>query len=359
MTQPQTFLLEPGEKSGRTPDLGAAVRLICKIQRPSGAIPWFADGIWDAWNHVESAMALEAAGELDAADRAFAYLKQTQKPDGSWLGDYGNTAPMADRLHMSRQTGGQFHDTNFVAYCATGIWHRYVSRGDKQDLFRFWPMVSRALGFVLALQSEFGDVAWSSEAKLFGPDDSVLAGNASIRKSLESGIRIATTLGKMKTARTYAQAMARIDNAIKNHRERFDRNATDRSVYAMDWYYPTMSGCLKGHPANLHIRKSWNQYFVDGLGCRCVSTEPWITVAESAELAIALTGLGGHDVARQILKFQLKHRDEDGTFWMGYQFDEKIFWPREKPSWTQAAVILAFEALRAGSPTNRVLCQHA
>ncbi len=335
-----------------------AIQLILEIQRPDGSIPWFADGIWDAWNHVESAMALEVVGETAAADAAFHYLKRTQNADGSWLGDYGNTADMLDTLHMCRTTKGQFHDTNFVAYCATGIWHRYVTRGDRADLNDFWTMVSRALGFVIEHQSDYGDIAWSAEARSFGPDDSVLAGNASIRKSLESGIRIAVTLGKLQSAKKFQNALYKLDRAISLHPERFDRNGEDRSVFAMDWYYPAMSGCIKGHQATLHIREHWSRYVHDSLGCRCVTTEPWITVAESAELSIALTGLGASDVARNLLALQFQHRDEDGTFWMGYQFKEDIFWPREKPSWTQAAVILAAEALRRGSPTEQVLCQH-
>lgn len=341
-----------------SPDFRPALNLIKAIQRPSGAIPWFADGIWDAWNHVESAMALEAMGERKASDAAYDFLRKTQKSDGSWIGDYGNTAPMIDTLYMSRETEGQFHDTNFIAYCATGIWHRYACRGDRRDLDTFWPMVSRALGFVLDHQSEFGDVSWSSEGRNFGPDDSVRAGNASIRKSLESGVRIAMILGKLQSAREYQAALRKIDQAISEQPDRFDRNGQNRSTFAMDWYYPSMSGCLKGHAATVHIRQHWSDYVHDRFGCRCVTSEPWITVAETAELAITMTGLGARNIARKLVASQMRNTDSDGTFWMGYQFKEDIFWPREKPSWTQAAMILASESLRRGSPTEYVLCHH-
>ena len=38
------------------------------MQEPDGAIPWTVGGHTDVWNHVEAAMALLVAGELDAAD---------------------------------------------------------------------------------------------------------------------------------------------------------------------------------------------------------------------------------------------------------------------------------------------------
>ena len=337
----------------------APLALILEIQRQDGSIPWFADGIWDAWNHVECAMALEVMGEKSAADSAFHYLRNSQKPDGSWCGDYGNTAPMVDDLYMSRETAGRFHDTNFVAYCTTGIWHRYASRTDKRDLIQFWPMVRAAMAFVLSHQSAFGDIAWSSEAVNFGPDDSLRAGNASIRKSLECACRIAWTLDQQTEYQKYKAAIRKLDSAFAFHPDRFDRQGKNRLNYAMDWYYPAMTGAMKGHDATIQIREHWERFVVRDLGCRCVSDEPWVTVAESAELVIALAGLGARDIARNLLDMQFSHCDAEGRFWMGYQFEQEIFWPMERPSWTQAAVILATDALKRGSPTESVLVQHS
>ncbi len=345
-------------KSQAFPSLEAPIRLITTIQRADGAIPWFADGIWDSWNHVECAMALEVAGELKAADRAYDYLVTSQAENGAWYCEYGNTAAMVDELYMSRETAGSFYDTNFAAYCATGIWHRYLHRQDANDLRHYWPMVRKAIDFVLTLQSDWGDIAWSSEAVEFGPDDSVRAGNASIRKSLECAIRIAFVVRDMKRANRYRRALLKLDIALERHAHRFDRSGDDRSMYAMDWYYPAMCGVHKGHEATKVLSDSWTTFVKPELGCHCVSTEPWITVAESAELAITLTSLGGRDLARNILQRQFNHRDDDGCFWMGYQYEEDIFWPREKPSWTQAAMVLAVETLRSGSPTACVLGQH-
>ena len=44
----------------------------------------FTGGHLDPWDHVESAMALSAAGLTGEAARAYAYCANTQRPDGSW-----------------------------------------------------------------------------------------------------------------------------------------------------------------------------------------------------------------------------------------------------------------------------------
>jgi hypothetical protein len=80
-----------------------------------------------------------------------------------------------------------------------------------------------------------------------------------------------------------------------------------------------------------------------------------VTVAETCELALALTSLGLTAQASLLLDWQLQHRDASGAFWMGWQFREEVVWPEERPTWTQAAAILAFDALRQASPGWEVL----
>ena len=57
---------------------------IASVQKPSGEIPWFTGGHTDPWDHVESAMGLTVAGQWEAARRAFGFLRDTQRTDGSW-----------------------------------------------------------------------------------------------------------------------------------------------------------------------------------------------------------------------------------------------------------------------------------
>jgi hypothetical protein len=39
---------------------------------------------------------------------------------------------------------------------------------------------------------------------------------------------------------------------------------------------------------------------------------------------------------------------------MGRQVTEKVFWPMEKPGWTSAAVILAYDALHNFSKGSKI-----
>ena len=65
-------------------DVAASGAAIESVQEPSGAIPWTAGGHADVWNHVEAAMALLVAGRIEAVDRAWSWVRQTQRADGSW-----------------------------------------------------------------------------------------------------------------------------------------------------------------------------------------------------------------------------------------------------------------------------------
>src|SRR5690606_8674499 len=58
------------------------------LQAASGMIPWWPGGHCDPWNHVESAIALDIAGLHDAAERAYEWLADIQRPDGSWHNYY-------------------------------------------------------------------------------------------------------------------------------------------------------------------------------------------------------------------------------------------------------------------------------
>jgi hypothetical protein len=38
-------------------------------------------------------------------------------------------------------------------------------------------------------------------------------------------------------------------------------------------------------------------------------------------------------------------REDDGSYWTGYVFDDDVRWPVERSTWTAAAVILAADAI--------------
>jgi hypothetical protein len=345
-----------GSAYAAAPSLGAlrgASDAILAAQLPGGAIPWFADGPWDAWNHAECVMALAVMGETAAARAGLDHLQQTQDPDGSWLGGYGNALPMDGPMRIARVAAPVLKDTNFIAYPAVAVWHGFRLTGDLAEARRRWPMVRAAIDFVLSVQHPDGDISWCAEAHGTGADDAVLAGNASIYASLGCALHLADLMGERQDA--WRLARGRLRRAVLCAPHRFDRAGQDRSGFAMDAYYPILAGLTPAAAGLARLETKVAPFVRPGLGCLCVLDQPWVTTAESCELAMAMLRLGRRASAARLLDWQNAQRDSDGAFWMGWQFEEAIFWPQEKPSWTQAAVILATDALTAATPASGVL----
>jgi hypothetical protein len=113
----------------------------------------------------------------------------------------------------------------------------------------------------------------------------------------------------------------------------------------MDWYYPVLAGALRGPAAELRVNGGWDTFMVPGLGCRCVSDQPWVTAAETCELVLALDAMGRDAVARELFRDIQAQRHHDGSYWTGWQFVNQEHFPDERSSWTAAAVVLAADAL--------------
>src|SRR5258708_18796154 len=97
------------------PDIEATVDAIARGQLDDGRIPWFSGHHTDPWNHVEAAMALAVGGRHHAVERAYGWLRATQRDDGSWP-----SYVIADAVTDPTV------DANFCAYLAAGLWHHTV-----------------------------------------------------------------------------------------------------------------------------------------------------------------------------------------------------------------------------------------
>ena len=325
--------------------LRPTVEFILACQEASGAIPWFRGGRLDPWDHVEAAMGLSIGGETAAAVRAYRWLQREQLDDGSWWAAY------RDGEVENRER----RETNFVAYIATGVWHHYLISGDKNFLRSMWRTVERAIEFVIRLQTAHGDIHWAVDASGAPMADALRTGCSSIYKSLECALNIATTLGCERPA--WAQSRQRLGEVLRRKPERFDRTWESKARYSMDWFYPVLSGALSGQVAQTRLQEGWREFVKEGMGVRCTSDQPWVTVAESCELTMALLAAG--DRARAVALFSWLHqwRHGDGSFWTGYQFVEDIMWPDEKPTWTSAAILLAADALTLHTPACRLFTE--
>jgi len=84
---------------------------------------------------------------------------------------------------------------------------------------------------------------------------------------------------------------------------------------------------------------------VPELGVRCVSDEPWVTAAETAELAITLDAIGDPAKALDLLDQIQMLRDPSGAYWTGWQYVNQKHYPNEQSSYTAAAMILAADTM--------------
>jgi len=278
-------------------------------------------------------MGLTIGGRLDEAKQAYYWLRDNQLANGSWLAAYKD-GDVED---------GTRAESNFVAYVATGVWHYYLVTEDRDFLECMWPIVANAIEFVLTLQGEHGQIYWCEDTTKGIRQDSLVTGCSSIYKSFECALNIATTL-EMKVPQ-WALARTRLGIALTNHPECFDRTWDSKSRFAMDWFYPVLTGVIRGNRAKQHLRSRWQHFVVNELGCLCVSDEPWVTVAESCELTMALLACGEYPRATQLFSWLHQFRDDDGSYWTGYVYRDKALWPIEKPTWTAGAILLAADAL--------------
>ena len=122
----------------------------------------------------------------------------------------------------------------------------------------------------------------------------------------------------------------------------------------MDWFYPVITGWVQGQEAIERIDGRWSEFVEPGLGCRCEVQEPWVTVAESCELTMALLSVDNVERAQALFDCLWQWRDEVGVFWTGYQFEEDVLWPLEKPTWISGAVLLAADALSQYTTASRL-----
>ena len=314
-------------------DMLGTARSIAAAQRPDGAVPW-PDGHVDPWDHVECAMALSACGLAVPARLAYGWLRDTQRPDGSWPRTTGGPEAAAPAA-----VADQAAESHHAAYVAVGAWHEYLVTGDRKFTERMWPTVRAAIGWVLDLQAPRGEVAWERDAAGQPGEFALLSGCASILQGLRCAIALAELAGEPQP--DWELAAVQLGHALACHPEAF----ADKSQFAMDWYYPVLGGALRGAAAAERLARSWDTFVVPGLGVRCVSDQPWVTVAETCELVLALDACGQPERAREVFATIARLRHVDGSYWTGWQYANQNHFPAERSSWTSAAAVLAADAL--------------
>jgi GH15 family glucan-1,4-alpha-glucosidase len=325
----------------------ASAEHLASLQVPSGMIPWFPGGHCDPWNHVESAMALDVAGLHAEAEAAYEWLADTQREDGAWHNYYWPDGSVEEAKL----------DTNVCAYVGTGVWHHWRCTWDRAFLDHLWPTVERAMDWVLSLRRPDGVALWAVEADGSRPwDYALLTGTSSILHALRSAAAVSDVVGEPRpdwTAAADVMAAAVVDRV-----DAFE----PKDRWAMDWYYPVLSGALTGEAAKRRLAEGWDAFAIEGRGIRCVSDEPWVTASETAECALAFAAIGDRATASDLLRWTRAHRRPDGAYWTGLVYRGRrrpVRFPfEEHTSYTSAAVILAADAIAAASPASGIFTPH-
>ena len=320
-------------------ELAVTARSIADIQLDNGMIPWFVGGHCDPWNHVETAMALDTLGMHHEARRAYEWLADVQRSDGSWHNYYMPDGTIEDPKL----------DTNVCAYMAAGLWHHWLCTGDIRTVRALWPTARAALQWVLSMRRHDGTILWAREVDDSPWDYALLTGSCSIRHSLRCGAMVAALVDDH--ADVYLRAADTIDHVVRNNLSAFE----PKDRFAMDWYYPVLTGAKESSQAKARLALSWDTFVMESLGVRCVSDEPWVTAAETAECSLSHAAMGDIDTARKLLDWTRPHRNADGSYTTGIVHPEGVSFPAaETTAYTGAAIILAADAITGTSPGARL-----
>ena len=324
-------------------DINAMAGLIASTQLPGGEIPWSPNDKTDPWDHVEAAMGLVTGGLLREARQAYEWMARTQLENGSWYSAYRTGIP-EDKTQESNQS----------SYIAVGLFHYYLVTKDTAFLRKFWPVVRSAIDFAVSLQAPGGEIYWavSPEGRL--DPMALLTGSSSVYMSIKCALEISKIL--KNPAPSWQQAQNRLGEAIRNKPHHFNMT---KSRYSMDWFYPVLAGAIAGNEARQRIDRFWKKFIVEGQGVLCVSDHPWVTIAETSELCLALCAMGNHRLAEIVFNWIIDKRYEDGSFWCGHTYPDMTIWPEDKITWTNAVVLMAADALYHLTPAADLFSHQA
>lgn len=307
------------------------VEAIALVQAGDGSIPEFPGGVTNPWNHVEAAMGLDVGGLSAQAERAYEWSRRNQRADGSWAAGYLGTEVVDRTL-----------DANFCAYIAFGVWHHFAATGDRAFLAEMWPTVERAVTFALDLQRADGAISWARDGQGRPATAALLTSCSCIAMSLSAALRIARQVGEERAE--WELSLSALRSAIASGDHVFE----PKRRFSMDWYYPVIARALPVEAARSRLHQRWDDFVISGLGARCVADRPWITSGETAELVIALHVAEMDSEAHLLLSWVQHLRADDGAYWIGATHPDGTVWPRHKPTWGSASVVLAADVLDGG-----------
>ncbi len=310
-----------------TDEIAATGRFLRSSQLANGLIPWFSGGHVDPWNHLEASLGLAIGGQGDAAIAALHALARLQNRDGSFC-----------HYFLASGVKEPNRDTNVTSYIAVGLLGVMAFTPDFESEELFTAVVG-ALDYLVALQRPDGSFPMMQRPDGTVFERSLLAGSCSILNSLEAG-------GILAGYYEYERPEWKIASSALAEYLSGDRvGVLDKSDWAMDWYYPALSGLWRyeGRPNGLaSLFAAADDFFTEGLGVRCIASRPWYTAAETAEAAMAFALGGAPETASRVLGTTTRFRRSDGSYFTGLVHPEGASYPGgEASTYTAAAILIA------------------
>ena len=325
-------LIATNIESSYIPCYTAQVNYLLSLQQENGGIPEHLGSYINPWNHIECCLALLLCGQKAAANKGLQFLAHQQDFNGGWAAKLGPSAttqnPFFECHHASYV---------FVLMCLElQLNHKSTPETGLEDMFL------RALNFVLELQDPCGLFYWGKDRHSNTAKTYLKTANCNVYLGLCAALKCLEHPAFQHLS-SYTPILRNAHNQFK-HAYTSQHHLFDASKarYSMDAFYPILSGLCTKKDASQVLDKLFDDFVVEPIGCLCVNDEPWVTFAETAELMMALCMANKTSQAKHLLDWVLSYQDpQDGLFWMGYQFKQQVYWPKEKPSWTAAALVLA------------------
>ena len=293
-------------------------------QKTNGAILWDESGKWDAWDHSECLIALAIYEDWEAFELGIEFLIENLSHESLIKSEFVNGKISQD-----------YYEAHHVAYVFLPLLQRFFIDKNLSFLQKHRDLIHEIYKSTKTFQNLDGFYHWAKDKNGFS-DNSLITSTCSIELSRRAYNQLCEILGDSE--KIDSKPIVTKENLSS---EAFNRDGIDRSRFSMDSYYPMLCNIVS--PDAIH--KLIENFYVEGLGIKCVKEEPWVTFAETSECVMALYKSGEHDKAKEIFKHILKHANHRNYFPTGYQYELKVYWPEENSTWTNAAIIMAADCL--------------
>lgn len=220
-------------------------------------------------------MALSVTGFLAEAEAAYDWSRRHQRPDGSW--------PIRTVRGTVTDHG---IDSNFCAYIAVGVWHHYMITGDTAFLDRMWPTVWSAIDLVCRFQRPDGAFRWGGDHRT----------HAMFDEASSPATRASTTPSTARSGSPRRSTSPTTSGCVRSRRSgrhSASGSRSSRTVGAFDGLVlPGARWCAAWTSRPRTHRSAVGRVRGARQGCALRRPRPWVTGAETSELALALDALG-------------------------------------------------------------------